>query len=228
MRKHLSFVAVTVLTVIVVSGDRAQASPFALKQDNVIEILKPNKPNETPQLKKQTPTKHKVKSGDSLTKIAKTYNSSVQRLFDKNKNLSSPDVIEVGQIIVVPKPTEKLKKREVAVTPVSIQSGYTSPQNSSGGGKLIAGTIGNVRACEASGANCNCVNEPGVHKGAYGNPEVWPVLFTKARVGATALWTYNHTGVVTGIWSNGDIEVRHQNYGGGQTRFPASAFRGFR
>lgn len=96
------------------------------------------------------------------------------------------------------------------------------PSSSGKGGRLIAGTYGYARPC------CNCVNEPGVNKGPYGNPIVWPVLSYTPTIGATALWTYNHTGVVVGLWDNGDVEVRHQNYSGGQSRFPRSAFRGFR
>lgn len=74
----------------------------------------------------------------------------------------------------------------------------------------------------------NCVMEPGVHNPGFGNPISWPVTATTPSLGATALFTFNHTGVVVGIWSNGDIEVRHQNYSGGQHRFPRSFFRGFR
>lgn len=74
----------------------------------------------------------------------------------------------------------------------------------------------------------NCVQEPGVNNPGWGNPIDWPVLSLTPSIGATALWTYNHTGVVVGLWDNGDIEVRHRNYGGGQTRFSPSEFRGFR
>lgn len=98
-------------------------------------------------------------------------------------------------------------------------SGYT------GGGGSVPGLMGTLGYAKPGG---NCVNEPGVNNPRNGNPIDWPVLFTTPRIGATALWTYNHTGVVTGIWSNGDIEVRHQNFTGGQHRFPRSAFRGFR
>ncbi len=100
-----------------------------------------------------------------------------------------------------------------------------SPAPTSGGGGSAAGLTGSIGYARAGG---NCVNEPGVKNPGYGNPIDWPVLTQSPYIGATALWTYNHTGVVTGIWSNGDIEVRHQNYWGGQHRFPRSAFRGFR
>jgi len=74
----------------------------------------------------------------------------------------------------------------------------------------------------------NCVNEPGINNPGYGNPSGWPVTSPTPTIGATAVFTWNHVGVVTGIWSNGDIEVRHQNYWGGQHRFPPSMIRGYR
>ena len=85
--------------------------------------------------------------------------------------------------------------------------------------------IGTVGYAVAGG---NCVNEPGINNPGYGNPSGWPVTSQKPWIGATAVFTWNHVGVVTGIWRNGDIEVRHQNYWGGQHRFPRSMIRGFR
>ncbi len=74
----------------------------------------------------------------------------------------------------------------------------------------------------------NCVNEPGVNNPGWGNPINWPATSQNPWIGATVLFGYNHTGVVTGIWDNGDIEIRHQNFKGNTTRFPRSSFRGFR
>ncbi|HEY8109012.1 MAG TPA: CHAP domain-containing protein [Patescibacteria group bacterium] len=85
--------------------------------------------------------------------------------------------------------------------------------------------VGTVGYAVAGG---NCVNEPGVNNPGYGNPSDWPVTSQEPTVGATAVFTWNHVGVVTGIWANGDVEVRHQNFWGGQHRFPRSTFRGFR
>lgn len=90
--------------------------------------------------------------------------------------------------------------------------------------EAVGGLVGSIGYARSFG---NCVSEPGVNR-ASGNPISWPVLSSVPTIGATALWNYNHTGVVTGIWSNGDVEVRHQNYSGSQHRFPPSAFRGFR
>lgn len=74
----------------------------------------------------------------------------------------------------------------------------------------------------------NCVLEPGVNNPGWGNPINWPVLSSTPHIGSTALFYFNHVAVVTGIWSNGDLEVRQQNTTGGQHRYPRSMFRGFR
>ena len=108
-----------------------------------------------------------------------------------------------------------------AVTPRAPQSG----DDGSYGGGGAAGLTGSIGYARAGG---NCVDEPGVNNPRNGNPINWPVTSSSPSIGATALWTTNHTGVVTGIWSNGDIEVRHRNWSGGQHRFPRGAFRGFR
>lgn len=115
-------------------------------------------------------------------------------------------VVKTEVVNVVPEPS---------VAPTTVKAPETS------GADGLTGSVGYAR----SGGNC--VNEPGVNR-AGGNPISWPALSRTPSIGATALWTYNHTGVVTGVWSNGDVEVRHQNYSGGQHRFPPSSFRGYR
>jgi hypothetical protein len=91
------------------------------------------------------------------------------------------------------------------------------------GASTVDGLMGSIGYALPYG---NCVNEPGVKRQA-GNPISWAASTGTPYIGATFLFYSNHTGVVTGIWSNGDVEVRHQNYQGGQHRFPRSMFRGF-
>lgn len=74
----------------------------------------------------------------------------------------------------------------------------------------------------------NCVDQAGVNNPGYGNPIDWPILTRVATIGATVLFYFNHTAVVSGIWSNGDIEVYQQNAPGMSHRIPASEIRGFR
>lgn len=75
----------------------------------------------------------------------------------------------------------------------------------------------------------NCVLEVPPLERLMGNPITWPVLTQTPYIGAIALFPYNHVAVVTGLWSNGDVEVRQQNWGGvPQTRFSRGELRGFR
>jgi hypothetical protein len=99
----------------------------------------------------------------------------------------------------------------VAITPVVATGDY-----------LISGSYGYAIPYG------NCVNEPGVNNPGNGNPSGWPATSSSPWVGATFLFWGNHTGIVTGLWSNGDVEVRHQNFQGGMHRFPRNMFRGFR
>ncbi len=55
----------------------------------------------------------KIKSGDTLEKIAKVHKSTYQRIFYANKEIKSPDLIYPGQKIVIPSAKEKLKNRDI-------------------------------------------------------------------------------------------------------------------
>jgi len=62
---------------------------------------------------KSTPKKqyYTVQAGDSLSSIAVKYKTKWTRLFDANKKISDPDVINPGQKIRIPGKHEKLKSR---------------------------------------------------------------------------------------------------------------------
>lgn len=177
-----------------------------------------------------------VKEGDSLTVIAAAQASSVARLWQKNTQLSSPDVIKPGDVLTVPMDGEQLAERALPEpvviarieVPIKQTHGPTQSPPKSGGFSSSKGSGGLTGSIGSVSPYGNCVNEPGVNKWTHGNPEIWPVLTQTPVIGGTVLFTYNHTGVITGLWDDGSIEIRHQNYRGGQTRFPRSAFRGFR
>lgn len=110
---------------------------------------------------------------------------------------------------------------------VSYPPAYTQPvYNSYGNNYTAGGTLfGSAGYASPYG---NCVLEPGVNNPGYGNPIDWPALYSAPHIGSTVLFFFNHTAVVTGIWSNGDIEVRHQNAAGAPTRYSAGVIRGYR
>jgi hypothetical protein len=72
----------------------------------------------------------------------------------------------------------------------------------------------------------NCVNE--IANRPSGNPITWTVTTQTPYIGAAALFYYNHVARVTGIWSNGDLEVAQQNSPGAPHRIPIALIRGFR
>lgn len=90
---------------------------------------------------------------------------------------------------------------------------------------LTSGLIGSIGYAQAGG---NCVLQIPPNMRPNGNPSTWEVLTGSPYVGAVALFSYNHTGMVVGIWGNGDLEIAHQNFTGGIHRFPRGSFRGFR
>lgn len=59
------------------------------------------------------PIEYTVVEGDNLTKISLAHNTSVQRLWEKNLQLTNPDVINVGDKLVIPKDDEVLTTREL-------------------------------------------------------------------------------------------------------------------
>ena len=52
-----------------------------------------------------------VKAGDTLTSIAKKYKTTYTRLFNANKGILNPDMIDIGDKVRIPAKKEKLKNR---------------------------------------------------------------------------------------------------------------------
>ncbi|HEY0965354.1 MAG TPA: LysM peptidoglycan-binding domain-containing protein [Candidatus Saccharimonadales bacterium] len=52
-----------------------------------------------------------VKAGDTLTSIAKKYKTTYTRLFNANKSIINPDMIDIGDKVRIPAKKEKLKNR---------------------------------------------------------------------------------------------------------------------
>lgn len=70
--------------------------------------------------------KYTVAEHDTLSSIAEAHQTTWKRLYDKNTAITSPDVITVGEEIVIPKPDETFAERAlptpaVAQAPVATQ-----------------------------------------------------------------------------------------------------------
>lgn len=71
------------------------------------------------------PKTHVVEKGESLSKIADQHQTTWKRLFNKNVELSNPDILTVGLVLTIPKPDEALPERALpasALTPTASAS----------------------------------------------------------------------------------------------------------
>jgi surface antigen len=77
-----------------------------VKEDNVAVKVEKEKPKVN---------KYTVRGNDSLSKIAKQFNTSWVRIWSKNTRLTNPDVINTGSILIIPKADEDLETRPLPV-----------------------------------------------------------------------------------------------------------------
>lgn len=121
------------------------------------------------------------------------------------------------------------KQAEIAAQAAIVEVPIDSPViKTSAIAPVSTGVDGLVGSLGYSDPDGNCVDEPGVNNPGYGNPISWAVLYYTPHIGSTVLFTFNHTAVVVGIWSNGDVEVDQENAPGMTHRIPPSMVRGYR
>lgn len=75
----------------------------------VEEQAKPKPPNTNP----PEPVRYTVLAGDNLTRIAEAHSTTWLRLWNKNNELTNPDLIFPGQVFLIPGPGEQLADRPV-------------------------------------------------------------------------------------------------------------------
>lgn len=67
------------------------------------------------QTKAAQPKVHIVEDGEDLSTIARTYDTTWERLFYKNTSVENPDIIATGHKLTIPNAGEKLKPRKVVL-----------------------------------------------------------------------------------------------------------------
>lgn len=100
-----------------------------------------------------------VKSGDSLSKIAKKYDTTYLRIFYANKKISHPDIIHPGQKVRIPSKNEKLKQRAIPgqtkAAPVRAQKYRQQPRQTVSyrvsDSNINGGVWDRLAACESGG-----------------------------------------------------------------------------
>ncbi len=65
---------------------------------------------------------HTIAEHETLSDIAKRYNTTWRRLYDKNPSITLPDVINPGDTLVIPTVDEVLEPRELPVAEVTVQN----------------------------------------------------------------------------------------------------------
>ncbi len=146
MRKT-ALAGLLVMTILFMSSSKASADTLGLIQsDNrpgadltrlaaLAPLTQINTAAIEPELEGLEPVKYKVVAQDSLSKIAETYNTTWQRLFNKNTALAHPDLIKPGDELVIPSPDETLEERNIPEAvrgPAAIKQTTTNSQTRTG------------------------------------------------------------------------------------------------
>jgi LysM repeat protein len=66
------------------------------------------------------PARYIVKPGDNLSKIADEQKTTWPRLWNKNTDLKDPDIIQIGQVLIIPLESEVLEDRPVPVPEIPV------------------------------------------------------------------------------------------------------------
>ena len=174
-----------------------------------------------------------VKSGDTLTKIAKANGTTYVQLFNANANIADPDVIDVGDTIRIPAKDEKLPDRFSKLS-------QSAPATSA------ASTTTRTQSKTQSQSSSRSSSQASRYSSASGNTYYWGqcTWYAKSRrpdlpnmLGNGGSWVANAAarGLATGrtpragaiaeipghvmyvekVNGNGTISISEMNYGGG-------------
>jgi surface antigen len=173
--------------------------------------------------KEPTELTHTVLEDESLTDIANIHNISWKKIYDKNPDIINPDVINPGEVLVVPSADEVVKARElpVVVAPVVIEKPATNHTASVAAKVTSQVSRGSSPGNLYTAGNCTWYAKrmrPDMPNN-LGNARTWVsraasqgmATGSTPRVGAIAQ-RYNHVVYVTGINSDGTINISDMNY----------------
>lgn len=196
-----------------------------------------------PAPKKDTSVVVTVKAGDTLSAIAKKHKTTYVRIFNANKWIQNPDVIDVGQKVRIPAAKEKLKDRFVApaaapaaqttATYVPVQQPYYAPTSTVSyvGGSSAGNTYGWGQCTwYVKNRRSDLPNNLGNGGSWVGNAAARGYATGGApRAGAVAEIP-GHVMYVESVNGNGTINVSEMNFNGGvgvvnHRTIPASSAR---
>lgn len=158
------------------------------------------------------PIIYTVVSGDNLTKIGEAHNVEWQRLWAKNTQLISPDVLNVGEQLTIPFPDEVLI-REIPFTNLPTSTPGVAPLASYSGGNTYS-----YGYCTWYVKNRRGASIPN----SLGNAGEWywrassigmAVGFTPrpGAIGVTTAGWWGHVVYVESVNANGSINISEMN-----------------
>jgi len=207
---------------------------------------------DTKQTKEKKPAKVvvTVKAGDTLESIARAHKTTYVRLYNANKGVMNPDVIDIGDKIRIPAKKEKLKNRFAnyqaqAVAPAATSYGYTAAPTTyyntySGTATPVAYQAGSSAGNTYYDGYCTWYakdRRPDLPN-RLGNGGEWAASAaaqgyktgSAPKTGAVAEQA-GHVAYVEKVHKNGTVTVSEMNYTGhGQVSkrtVPASTFRSY-
>lgn len=186
--------------------------------------------------KKAKPVIVKVAAGDTLEKIAKDHKTTYVRLFNANKSIVNPDMIDIGDKITIPNKSQKLPDRFGAIQPVVAA---TQPVTTSAGGYYQAAPVaaqnsgyatqqsyptGSTAGNTYAYGNCTWYvkNRRSDLPNMLGNGGSWSASASRQgyatgstpRAGAVAEQA-GHVAYVEKVNGNGTVTISEMNYAGG-------------
>lgn len=172
------------------------------------------KPAEEP---KPEPVLYTFAPNDNLTRVSETHTTTWKRLWDKNANLTDPDLIPIGTVVTIPTDDEVLPDRPMPVSAI-IEPSRSVPQQSSprSGGYSSSGNTYAVGYCTwyAKAMRPDLPNRMGDARFWVSSARAHGFATgTTPRVGAIAQ-SGNHVSYVTSVNSNGTFNVSEQNWVG--------------
>jgi surface antigen len=169
----------------------------------------------------KTAVEHVVSNGDTLVSIANTYNTDWVRIFNKNENITNPDILNPGITIVIPSNDEELpdraKEMQVeapAETAPSTSTSYQQPQTISWGSSAGNTYVPGYCTWYAKQMRPDLPNQLGNAYSWVANARARGIpTGSEPRVGAIGQ-SGNHVVYVKKINNNGTITISDMNYAG--------------
>lgn len=179
------------------------------------EAEKPKPPDPKP----PEPVRYTVLAGDNLTRIAEAHSTTWLRLWNKNSELTNPDLIFPGQVFLIPDPNEQLADRPVpakvaeALAPVP-KGPLTAPRGAVAGNTYDPGYctwyVKNRRPDLPNNlGNANTWYSRAAAQGYAVGPEP-----RAGAVGTTTAGELGHVVYVERVNADGSVLISEMNYSG--------------